>query len=151
MAGGFWSAYWYNGAIYATELARGVDVLRLTPSEHLTRNELAAAVLVNDDVFNPQHQTKVVWPATPIVAQAYLDQLARGRVIPAARIDEIRNGLRRLDSLRSGRERNARTLMEELEGLAVRLQRESSTLSGRDQDRLAGIADVIQRRIAALR
>src|SRR6185312_14312020 len=30
--GGDWSAYWYNGHIYASEIARGLDVFELTPT-----------------------------------------------------------------------------------------------------------------------
>ena len=33
--GGFWSAYYYRGRIYGTEIARGLDVLALTPSKAL--------------------------------------------------------------------------------------------------------------------
>jgi hypothetical protein len=44
LLGGHWSAYWYNGHIYGSEIARGLDVLRLTPSEHLSQNEIAAAL-----------------------------------------------------------------------------------------------------------
>ncbi|HEY7896018.1 MAG TPA: hypothetical protein VIC24_14045, partial [Gemmatimonadaceae bacterium] len=36
MTGGFWSAYWYNGQIYGSEIARGIDLFRLTPSEYLS-------------------------------------------------------------------------------------------------------------------
>jgi hypothetical protein len=45
--GGFWSAYWYGGKVYGTEIARGLDVLALEPSEHLTANEIAAAALAD--------------------------------------------------------------------------------------------------------
>jgi hypothetical protein len=38
ITGGYWSAYWYNGAIYASEIARGIDMFRLKPSEFLTQN-----------------------------------------------------------------------------------------------------------------
>ena len=76
--GGFWSSYWYNGRIYGTEIARGIDVLELTPSKYLTANEIAAAKLANQGrIFNPQQQLKVTWPAEPVVAKAYLDQLRR--------------------------------------------------------------------------
>ena len=34
--GGFWSTYWYNGAIYGSEIARGFDVFNLTPTADLT-------------------------------------------------------------------------------------------------------------------
>src|SRR5262245_48023182 len=112
MAGGFWSAYWYNGNIYGTELARGIDVFRLTPSEHLSQNEIAAAVLVHAEAFNPQHQSRITWPASPLVANAYLDQLARANAMPARRVAELRDAIRRLDSLRSARDRNARATME---------------------------------------
>ena len=61
---GHWSAYWYKGRIYATEIARGIDVLALEPSEFLTREEIAAAegAIYPGDVFNPQTQTQVTWP-----------------------------------------------------------------------------------------
>jgi len=77
--GGFWSTYWYNGMIYGTEIVRGLDVLKLLPSEHLSDNEIAAAVAANRrGVFNPQQQFSIDWPAEPVVARAYLDQLKRG-------------------------------------------------------------------------
>ena len=57
--GGHWAAYWYNGHIYASEIGRGLDVFRLTPSEHLSADEIAAAEAVRLDVFNPQHQTRI--------------------------------------------------------------------------------------------
>ena len=150
MAGGFWSAYWYNGNIYGTELARGIDVFRLRPSEHLSQNEIAAAVLAHAEAFNPQHQSRTVWPASPLVANAYLDQLARGKAIPASRVAEVRDGLRRLDALRSGRDRNARAIIDRLQTLAGQLEGEAGNLGERDAERLRGIADVIRRRLAAL-
>ncbi len=78
ITGGFWSTYWYQGYIYGTEIVRGLDVLRLLPSEYLTANEIAAAQLADQGgVFNPQQQLPVSWPAAPVVALAYLDQLQR--------------------------------------------------------------------------
>ncbi len=77
--GGYWSTYWYDGRIYGTEIARGLDVLALVPSEHLSENEIAAATVADQGgVFNPQQQFRVRWPAEPAVARAYLDQLERG-------------------------------------------------------------------------
>ena len=150
MAGGYWSAYWYNGNIFASEMARGLDVFRLTPSEHLSQNEIAAAALVHAEAFNPQHQSQITWPATPLVAHAYLDQLARGKAIPAPRIREVRASLTRLDSVRTGRERNARDVINRLQTLAGQLEGEAKTLEPRDAGRLRGVADVIRRRIAVL-
>ena len=88
--GGYWSAYWYNGAIYGSEIGRGLDVFRLTPSEHLSANEIEAATQVRMERFNPQHQTRLEWPATAAVAGAYLDQLARREALPAERIAALR-------------------------------------------------------------
>jgi len=57
---------------------RGLDVLSLTASEYLSENEIAAAALADQGrLFNPQQQFRVSWPAEPVVARAYLDQLQR--------------------------------------------------------------------------
>jgi len=75
---GFWSAYYYRGRIYGTEIARGLDVFALTPSATLSANEIAAAALADQGgTFNPQQQYPVRWPAEPVVARAYMDQLRR--------------------------------------------------------------------------
>ncbi len=63
ITGGYWSAYWYKGRIYATEIARGVDVFALEPSEFLSAEEIAAAEAADQgEVFNPQTQFPVTWP-----------------------------------------------------------------------------------------
>ena len=83
--GGYWSAYYYRGRIYGTEIARGLDVFALKPSAMLSANEIAAAALANGGSgFNPQQQYPVQWPAEPVVARAYMDQLRRaGQLDPA--------------------------------------------------------------------
>jgi len=79
VTGGYWSTYWYQGRIYGTEIIRGIDVFALTPSKHLSANEIAAAEMANQGgVFNPQQQFPVTWPSEPIVSLAYLDQWLRG-------------------------------------------------------------------------
>ncbi|WP_397505412.1 DUF305 domain-containing protein [Qipengyuania sp. R86523] len=72
ITGGYWSAYWYNGRIYATEISRGLDVFALSPSEFLTAEEIAAAEAAQYDggVFNPQTQTQVSWPEAASAAAA---------------------------------------------------------------------------------
>ena len=61
--GGYWSAYYYRGRIYATEIARGLDVFALEPSEFLTAEEIAAAEAADQGgTFNPQTQYPVTWP-----------------------------------------------------------------------------------------
>jgi hypothetical protein len=105
--GGHWSAYWYNGNIYASEITRGLDVLTLKPSEHLTQNEIDAAKSAKLAVFNPQHQTRIVWPASITVARAYLDQLQRGHGMPAAEITRVSNELKRIEGLPSAGQKAA--------------------------------------------
>jgi uncharacterized protein (DUF305 family) len=92
---GYWSTYWYHGRIYGTEIARGLDVLALTPSEHLSENEVAAAALAHQGRFNPQQQFPVDWPAEPVVARAYLDQLERGDGLPESLAPELTEALDR--------------------------------------------------------
>ena len=83
--GGYWSTYWYKGRIYGTEIARGLDVFALEPSEFLTANEIAAAELADQgEIFNPQQQHPVSWPAEPVVARAYIDQLLRSGALDDA-------------------------------------------------------------------
>ncbi|EED33554.1 secreted protein [gamma proteobacterium NOR5-3] len=94
ITGGFWSVYWYEGFIYGTEIVRGLDVLSLLPSEHLTEHEIAAARLADQGaLFNPQQQFRVSWPAAPAVALAYLDQLHRDNGLPEAMQAELREAL----------------------------------------------------------
>ena len=87
--GGFWGAYYYNGHIYASEIARGLDVFDLTPTDMLSQNEIDAAKLVHFDLLNPQDQPKIVWPAAFPVARAYVDQLVRGKGLAEARTTKI--------------------------------------------------------------
>ena len=89
--GGYWSTYWYNGHIYGTEIARGLDVFKLTASEFLTQNEIDAATAVKPGLFNAQQQMRVTWPANPAVAKAYLDQLTRSKAIAADRAAAVKS------------------------------------------------------------
>jgi len=91
--GGTWSAYWYNGYIYSSEIARGLDVLEMLPSGLLSANELAAAKQVRLDYFNTQDQPKITWTASFEVARAYVDQLERGKGLTADRVKAIRQSL----------------------------------------------------------
>ncbi len=91
--GGSWGAYWYNGKVYSSEMARGLDILEMLPTAHLSANELAAAKLVMMDEFNPQSQPHVTWPAAFPVVRSYLDQLVRGNGLSAARTTAIDQAL----------------------------------------------------------
>jgi hypothetical protein len=91
--GGSWGAYYWNGMIYSSELDRGFDVYELTPSEHLSANELAAAKLVTLEEYNPQSQPKLVWPAAFPVVRSYLDQLVRNQGLSADRTRAVATAL----------------------------------------------------------
>ena len=107
--GGYWSSYWYEGRIYGTEIARGLDVFALTPSEFLTENEIRAASLADQGrLFNPQQQFRVTWPAEPVVAQAYLDQLARAGALEDGLDRDLRAALDAAGESLTAGERNAR-------------------------------------------
>ena len=107
LTGGHWSAYWWNGRIYGSEIARGLDILELTPSEHLSENELAAARLVHFDEFNPQHQPYMTWPADMVVSRAYFDQLVRQDGLPVVRTRALGSELDRIDAMADGPEKRA--------------------------------------------
>ena len=87
--GGQWSTYYYNGYIFGSEMARGIDVLKLSPSKYVTQNEIDAAAQVHLDLLNVQNQTHIVYPKTMITAKAYLDQLSRGESLSAADIATV--------------------------------------------------------------
>jgi len=91
--GGSWSAYWYNGGIVSSEIARGLDAMELIPSQYLTQNEIDAAKTVKLSYFNAQGQPKLTWPPTFALARAYLDQLERNKCMPADRIAATRASL----------------------------------------------------------
>ena len=91
--GGSWSVYWYNGAIVSSEIARGLDVSELTPSEFISQNEIDAAKTVHMDYLNTQGQPKFVWPPSFALARAYVDQLERNKCLSSARISAVRSAL----------------------------------------------------------
>ena len=136
LLGGDWGTYWYNGHIYASEIDRGLDVLDLKPSDQLSQNEIDAAKLVHFDVFNPQNQPKLVWPASYVVARAYLDQLVRDNGIPRDRSTSIARELGRAEKLKGASERSALTQ------LATRIDRDVRGSS--DPTRVQALAGTIR-------
>lgn len=149
IAGGFWSAYWYNGRIYGTEIVRGLDVLALVPSEHLTEHEIAAAALADQGgVFNPQQQFPVSWPAEPVVARAYIDQLERGNALSESFVADLTVALDRSASQLEDGARD-KDLAGELESLAAGLDEDSGdTITGK---RLTALAETLSGIAARLR
>ena len=96
--GGDWSAYWYNGHIYASEIARGLDVFELTPTKFLTQNEIDAANTVHLTELNVQNQQKIEWPHSLVVAKAYVDQLERSQGLGADQIAAVRHAIQTKDT-----------------------------------------------------
>ncbi len=148
--GGFWSTYWYNGNIYASEIARGIDVFRLMPSDYLSQNEIAAAMLVRREEFNAQDQPKVTWPATAVVAKAYIDQLNRSKAIDASRAQAVVQAMDHAEQIRPG-DRNAAATIEQLNTLAGQVESDAAAKSGADQKRLKALAETLKGRAARLK
>ncbi len=147
--GGHWSAYWYRGHIYGTEIARGLDVLKLTESEYLTQNEIDAAALVEPEVFNPQQQRRIDYPAEPMIARAYQDQLRRSSTLP----DDLSAALSKaLDAAQRSidRERSDDSVAAQLSDLAGSLG-ELEGESRADRDRLTAMSATLEELAERLR
>ena len=151
ITGGYWSAYWYNGNIYGSEIARGVDIFRLVPTQYLTQNEIDAAIQVRLTEFNAQNQPRVMWQPTSVVARAYLDQLGRANAIAADRARAVRNALENVDELRTGKERDAAVKLDALTAVAAQVEADAKAKTGRDAMRLTALAETLRGRAAALR
>ena len=103
ITGGYWSVYYYEGFIYGTEITRGLDTLKLLPSDYISENEIAAAALAYPAIgprrlFNPQQQVSMAWPARPEVARAYIDQLSREGILDRTSAEVIFEKLDRVES-----------------------------------------------------
>jgi hypothetical protein len=133
---GSWSAYWYNGYIYSTEIMRGLDVLELQPSAQLTQNEIDAAKLVKLGYQNVQDQQRLTWPASFVVARVYLDQLERSKGLPAARLAAVRRALTDAERAKGTARRSA------LNTLATQLNREATSSS--DSRKVLDVASVVR-------
>lgn len=156
VVGGYWSAYWYGGQIYGTEIYRGLDVFKLLPSEFLSVHEIAAAELANQNaLFNPQQQFPVQWPAEPVVALAYLDQLQRDGVLEVALASQLDTALRQAEAARKGAG-NDPGLSAQLRTLAAALPLDSELRSELSSEpavtgrRLAGLASLLGEIAASL-
>jgi hypothetical protein len=138
--GGDWSAYWYNGCIYASEIARGLDVFELTPTQFLTQNEIDAAKTVRVAELNVQNQQKIEWPAQLVVAKAYLDQLTRSLALPADRIADLQKAMQSAESSHMNRRKLAK-----LKGMADSLEQSAATAKRpSDSARLHTLAEILK-------
>lgn len=139
--GGDWSAYWYNGYIYGSEIARGLDVFELTPTKFLTQNEIDAAKSVHVDELNVQNQQKLEWPATLVVAKAYVDQLSRSQALSAGQISKLQKSIASAETSHM----NPKS-MTKLKAMAPSLEKNAAKAkTPADAKRMTGLADVLKR------
>ena len=61
--GGMWATYWYKGHVYATEMVRGFDVMKITPTSDLTQLDLDNTLKITNqlDRLNVQNQKAYTW------------------------------------------------------------------------------------------
>ena len=133
---GDWAAYWYNGYVYGSEIARGLDIFELQPSQYLSKNEIDAAKLVKIGTSNPSDQPKIVWPAAFPVARAYLDQLERMNGLGADRITAIRGDLDKAEQMNGAQQKSA------LQKLAK--QTEADAKNAKDAERVRWLTGTIK-------
>jgi hypothetical protein len=137
--GGDWSAYWYNGQIYASEIARGLDIFELTPTKLLTQNEIDAAKTVRVGELNVQNQQRFEWPRKLVVAKAYIDQLERSQALPANEIAGLRQAIQSAESSHL----NQRELAT-LASLASSVEKSATGKSAADSTRLQALAEILR-------
>jgi hypothetical protein len=138
--GGDWSAYWYNGTIYASEIARGLDVFELTPTKFLTQNEIDAAKAVHVPELNVQNQQKIEWPSQLIVAKAYVDQLSRSQALPAKQIADLQKAIQNAEKSHMNKGK-----VSKLNKMAPSLEQSAATAkTPADAKRLHALADILK-------
>jgi hypothetical protein len=133
---GYWSAYWYNGYIYGSEIARGLHVFDLKPSGFLSQNEIDAAKSVRFDWENVQGQPMFIWPPSFSVPRSYLDQLVRNNGIASDRATAISSSLNQAQKM-SGEQRTAA-----LNALATQLDADAQ--SAADAPRVRAMATAVR-------
>ncbi|HEX4380584.1 MAG TPA: hypothetical protein VH022_11150 [Candidatus Acidoferrum sp.] len=142
--GGDWSAYWYNGTIYASEIARGLDIFELTPTKNLTQNEIDAAKAVKLADLNVQNQQKIEWPAKLIVAKAYLDQLTRSEALPANQIADLQKAIQAAEASHLNKRK-----VSKLQKMAPSVEKSADTAkTPADAARLHALAKILQQPVA---
>ncbi|HLJ30526.1 MAG TPA: hypothetical protein VKY85_27730 [Candidatus Angelobacter sp.] len=138
--GGEWSAYWYNGYIYGSEIARGMDVFELTPTQFLTQNEIDAAKTVRVGELNVQNQQKIEWPAKLVVAKAYVDQLSRSQVLSADRIAALQEAIQNAETSHM-----SKAALAKLKRIAPSLAKDAGTAKSQaDSARLRALAEILE-------
>ncbi|MEP6730099.1 MAG: hypothetical protein ABJE10_05655 [bacterium] len=132
--GGTWSVYWYNGVMVSSEIARGLDIAELTPSQYISQNEIDAAKTVHLDYLNAQGQPKMIWPPSFSLARAYVDQLERSKCMSGDKISSVRQTLSKAEAA-SGTQRR-----DTLTQLSTQLGSDRGSCDGSKMDKLAAAA-----------
>ena len=141
---GYWSTYWYGGHIYATEIARGLDVFSLEASDYLSESEIAAASLQDANVtVNAQTQERVTWPAVPVVARAYIDQLQRDEDVDTLQLQPLRRLLDKAESLLDDSNSDS-GVANELDGFANSMEDQSSSNIVLQSNRYTSLASTLR-------
>ena len=140
MLAGSWSAYWYNGRIYSSEIARGLDIFELTPTKFISQNEIDAAKTVQFAQMNVQTQEMNKWPKNLTVAKAYVDQLERSGA-PADGVARIRTAIAMAE--KSGLARADRAKLKEI---ATESEKGAAggARSAADSVRLKALAEILK-------
>jgi hypothetical protein len=145
--GGYWSAYWYNGYIYGSEIARGVDIFKLAPNKYITQNEIDASNQVHFDELNVQNQPKIIWPRNFVVARAYVDQLERGNSVAPARIAALNAAIAKVEASPSNR-----SAVSQLKAMGASLDKDAATAKNpADAERMRAIAEIVRVRTSSAR
>ena len=139
--GGHWSAYWYNGRIYGSEIARGLDIFELTPTKFLSQNEIDAAKTVHVSELNVQLQQRMNWPNKLVVAKAYIDQLERSGGLPANQVASLRQSIEKAEG--------SKNEMKKLRNQASRIEKSAaSAKNAGDSARIRALVEILRQPVA---
>lgn len=137
---GSWSAYWYNGNIYSSEIARGLDIFELAPTKFLSQNEIDAAKSIKVAELNVQNQQRMIYPKNLVVAKAYLDQLERSQAMNSAKVTELRKAIQDAESSKLNKKS-----ADKLKKLAPALEKDSkSSKNEADTAKMLALAEILK-------
>ena len=119
--GGLWSTYWYNGAFFGSEIARGFDAYGLTETEQLSVNEITAASEVEFARLNVQNQHQFDWEPSFAVVRSFRDQLVRADLVDGKTLKQLDKFVDRAERFASGHQQAAaraqlRAIANQLDG-----------------------------------
>jgi len=130
--GGEWSAYWYNGYIYGSEIARGLDIFKLVPSQYVSQAEIDAATQIHLPEFNAQAPSKIIYPANFITAKAYVDQLARSNALTADKAAAMSAAMDKKNT-------------KQLKAFAASLDKGAASAAPADKMRMLALAEILKK------